>query len=111
MSSASPPPLTTPSIVSSAASVLDIGALEAGDARAVVDGTPQRRPSGQVDVHERWVPSPHQRFAGPLDRGKFERDARPPDARDAREALDLVVKPRRREVLDVVRAHDELARR
>ena len=51
----------------------------------------------------------HQRLVGYAIRLEGESDARPPDPRDARVDLDLVVEARRREVLDVVRAHDEVA--
>ena len=63
----------------------------------------------EVDVDERLVRGDHQRVVRDLVGGELEGDARSADPRDAGVDLELVVEAGGREVLDVVRAHDEVA--
>ena len=74
---------------------------------AVVSGP--ALPLGEVDVDERLVRGDHEQLVGEAVGGEREGDARPPEPRDADVDLDLVVEDGRREVLDVVRPHHEVA--
>ena len=65
----------------------------------------------EVDEDERLVRGDEQRRVGHLEGRELEGHARPPDARDPDVDLELVVEAGRREVLDVVRPHHELAAR
>ncbi len=57
----------------------------------------------------RLVRRDRERVGRDLVGGELEGDAGASDPGDSHEDLDLVVEPRGREVLDVVRAHDEVA--
>src|SRR4051794_28770728 len=99
MSSASPPRLTIVSIGSGA----DICALELRDRVSVLRGHLGGTPLLEIDVDERLVRRHHEHVVRLSMSGELERDARPPDPRDAAVDLELVVEPCGREVLDVVR--------
>src|SRR3954447_18867540 len=105
MSSASPPRPTIVSIGSGA----DIYALELRDRAPVPGGHLGGTPLLEIDVDERLVRRHHEHVVGLPIGGELERDTRPPDPRDAAVDLELVVEPRGREVLDIVRPHHEVA--
>src|SRR3954451_19761578 len=77
--------------------------------RLVVVGDRQRPPLVEVDVDEGLMCGHHQRLLGQLVRRELEGDARAADTRDTHVDIQLVVEACGREVLDVVRAHHEVA--
>src|SRR3954447_11746637 len=102
-SSASPPRATICSIASLAFGIV---ALECEDALSVAVRDRHRAALAYVDVDERLIGGDHQRPLGNLVGRECERHAGPADPRDARVDFELVVEASRREILDVVRAHD-----
>src|SRR5213595_2873849 len=108
MSSASALLSTTRTMGSSASSALDVVTLEVANRPAVLVRHRSRVPVGAVDVHERLVSRDHERAVGDPVGRELERHARSSDPRDADVDLELVIEPSGCEVLDVVRAHDEL---
>ena len=85
-----------------------VRALEGADRLARGLGDRRRTPRLEIDEDERLRRGDHQRVVREPERAEVVRDARPPEPLDADEALEEVVEPRGRVVLDVRGAHHEL---